>query len=405
MAAAAQIATASAAMRRLPMACSTSDLTAHLTSVPTAAVVSTATATAVSATAVPCTNTETGVRAKKTTHKGTNTAATAAAGSISSRSSFGKSFYLPKPAAVIGHRGLGSNPGPSALDTLEGYFAGGVRENTMLAFNTAAAQGADFIELDVQVTSDGVPVIWHDDFVHYKHLSSGDEVVTKRICDLTISEFKQLSYNATVSPKKSVVLLREFKGIEGFRPWVCRQEDQLPTLEEVLRDLPLPIGINLELKFEDEHTRVEEGEMRARIEAIAGCIATHVSPDRRIVLSSFSPDACILVSKMNLVYPVMFLSDAGCILYPDDRRNSIEAARQLAKNHALSGVVLLSNVLPNAEVLKDFSEDGLLFMSYGERNNDGDFSAEQLKLGFHSIIVDDVQQVHHHISARKMAAC
>ena len=30
---------------------------------------------------------------------------------------------------------------------------------------------------------------------------------------------------------------------------------------------------------------------------------------------------------------------------------------------------------------------------------------EQLKLGFHSIIVDDVQQVHHHISERKMAAC
>lgn len=396
---AAQIAAGAVAMRRLPMVCSTSDLTAHLGVTSATSASAAAAATAHEPAHVPPVSAA-AAKAKETitTTTGTNTAVTGAI------RGFSKDFYLPKPAAVIGHRGLGSNPGPSALDTLEGYFAGGVRENTMLAFNTAAAQGADFVELDVQVTSDGVPVIWHDDFIHYKHISS-DEVVTKRVRDMTILEFKQLSYNATVSPKKPVVLLRKFKGTEGFRPWVCRQEDQLPTLEEVLRDLPLPIGINLELKFEDEHTHVEEDEMRARIEAIAGCIATHVSPNRRIVISSFSPDACILVSKMNLVYPIMFLSDAGCILYPDDRRNSIEAARQLAKNHALSGVVVLSNVLPNAQVLKDFSEDGLLCMSYGEKNNDGDFSAEQLELGFHSIIVDDVQQVHHHISARKMAAC
>lgn len=41
--------------------------------------------------------------------------------------------------------------------------ASGIRfENTMEAFEKAAAQGADGIELDVQITEDGVPFVIHD---------------------------------------------------------------------------------------------------------------------------------------------------------------------------------------------------------------------------------------------------
>merc|ERR1711933_554434 len=112
--------------------------------------------------------------------------------------------------------------------------------------------------------------------------------------ELTIAEFKQLSYMSTVCPKKPVVLMRKFDKKE-FKPWVCRQEDQLPTLEEVLRDLPLSIGINLELKFEDE-------ELRSRISSVMKCIELHSNRRRRIVLSSFSPDVCIIVSAMNTIY-------------------------------------------------------------------------------------------------------
>lgn len=36
------------------------------------------------------------------------------------------------------------------------------RENTLPAFELAIAQGADFVELDVQVSSDGVLVVFHD---------------------------------------------------------------------------------------------------------------------------------------------------------------------------------------------------------------------------------------------------
>ena len=323
---------------------------------------------------------------------------------LSSILKLSKDSYLPTKKSVIGHRGLGSNqgPDPASTDCLDGgCFAGGVRENTLLAFQMAAAQGADFVELDVQITKDGVPVIWHDDWIHYRHLNGGDgeEMVTKTIRELTIAEFRQISYAATVCPQKQVVLMRKFKDNSAeFRPWICRQEDELPTLQEVLTRLPESVGLNIELKFEDEHTPVEEAEMRERIAATMKCIARHGRVSRKIVLSSFSPDACIIASKMNPIYPIMMLTDAGVITYDDERRNSLQAAQAIANEYKLSGVVLLSNILPTAETLRDFVRDGLLFMSYGEMNNDGKYSLEQLEMGIHGVIVDDVLSVSQHVA-------
>ncbi|XP_073156443.1 glycerophosphodiester phosphodiesterase GDPD1, chloroplastic-like [Henckelia pumila] len=39
------------------------------------------------------------------------------------------------------------------------------KENTILSFNTTANFPIDYIELDVQVTKDGCPVIFHDNFL------------------------------------------------------------------------------------------------------------------------------------------------------------------------------------------------------------------------------------------------
>jgi len=332
--------------------------------------------------------------------------ATAKQSEAARQSRLDKEYFMPKPASIIGHRGLGSNLGPKGFNTLDGYFAGSIRENTMLAFNTAAAHGADFVELDVQVTKDGVPVIWHDDYIHYQRIDS-PEIISKTIRELTIAEFKQISYLSTVSPQKGIVLMRRFdKESSEFRPWVCRQEDQLPTLEEVVRDLPLSIGINLELKFDDEHKVLEKEELRDRILSIMKCINLHSSPLRKIVLSSFSPDACIIASniKTNNVYPVMMLTDAGFYTYPDERRNSIEAAYKLAKDNNMFGVVTYSYILPDEALLESFEKDGLVFMSYGEKNNDNSFSVKQIEMGIHALIVDDVRGIHHTISKHMLTA-
>ena len=56
------------------------------------------------------------------------------------------------PAANLAHRGVGMNRPQSALP-----------ENSLAAFRLAMAQGADGIELDVEITADGRLVVMHDD--------------------------------------------------------------------------------------------------------------------------------------------------------------------------------------------------------------------------------------------------
>ena len=66
---------------------------------------------------------------------------------------------------LVGHRGAGSQRTKSR-----------VQENTVLSFLTAIQRGTvDTIELDVQLTRDGVPVIYHDFFVHSSRDESGNE--------------------------------------------------------------------------------------------------------------------------------------------------------------------------------------------------------------------------------------
>src|ERR1044072_9375068 len=69
---------------------------------------------------------------------------------------------------IIGHRG-------APLIALE---------NTTPAFAAAIAAGADGIEFDVRLSSDGVPVIIHDDTLTRTHR------VRRRVAELTVAELR-----------------------------------------------------------------------------------------------------------------------------------------------------------------------------------------------------------------------
>lgn len=95
-------------------------------------------------------------------------------------------------------------------------------ENTLAAFNLAVSQGADGIELDVQMTRDGHLVVIHDESID--RVSEGSGFVR----DFTLSELRQFNYNRT-HPEYAHV--------------------QIPTLEEVYESMkPTGMTINVELK-------------------------------------------------------------------------------------------------------------------------------------------------------------
>ncbi|KAG0199825.1 Glycerophosphocholine phosphodiesterase [Mortierella sp. GBA30] len=86
-------------------------------------------------------------------------------------------YWKSLTTTVIGHRGLGMNRKVSNLQ---------VGENTLLSFVTAASLGAEYVEFDVQMTKDMVPVLYHD----WTVTETGLDIP---VSSITLDQFQRLS--------------------------------------------------------------------------------------------------------------------------------------------------------------------------------------------------------------------
>lgn len=283
---------------------------------------------------------------------------------------------------VIGHRGCGKNR-ISAPDEISASRPS-IMENTITSFNTAAANGADFVEFDVQVTKDLHPIVFHDDHI----VVAGEEITVKSISELNLKEFLSIGYQKY--PEKSAkVLLRE--AVDGSFPvWTASIEDSLCTLQDCFEQVSPSVGFNIELKFNDREP-VTESELRRTIDATLQVVA-ECAKDRKIYFSSLHPDAVQILRREQSTFPVFFLTDGGVNLYVDPRRNSVEAAIEVCKKGGLQGIVTeVKAILQNPEAVKLIHNAGLCVLTYGEMNNVPEAMRKQEEGGVEGVIVDDVQ--------------
>jgi glycerophosphoryl diester phosphodiesterase len=103
--------------------------------------------------------------------------------------------------------------------------------NTMLAFANAVALGVDVLELDTQVTADGVVVVIHDDTVDRTTNGSG------AVASMTLAELRALDAAYRWRPPGGPADVFPHRG-EGH---------VIPTLAEVLEAFPT-VGVNLDMK-------------------------------------------------------------------------------------------------------------------------------------------------------------
>lgn len=89
-------------------------------------------------------------------------------------------YWTSRKSLVIGHRGAGAGNAARARDAP--LHRTHVQENTVLSFVTAASLGAEYVEFDVQLTKDMVPIIYHNFEIH----ETGFSVPVHR---LTLEEF------------------------------------------------------------------------------------------------------------------------------------------------------------------------------------------------------------------------
>jgi glycerophosphoryl diester phosphodiesterase len=167
---------------------------------------------------------------------------------------------LPSPA-IIAHRGASAH----------------APENTLAAFQLALRQQADGIEMDVQSTSDGHVVVFHDQTVNRTTASSG------RVRDKTLPELRELDAGSHFDIA--------FKG------------EPIPTLEEVFELVGTQIFINIELS---NYTSPFD----SLPDRVASLVRRHgMGP--RILFSSFNPIALRRIHRLIPGAPVGLLALPG----------------------------------------------------------------------------------------------
>jgi len=125
---------------------------------------------------------------------------------------------------IIGHRG----------------FSLIAPENTLVALNAALEQGANSLEFDVQVSADGIPVMFHDEFLNRITGTSG------KVSEKTVAELKALDAGSWFGEQfagERIPILEEaiatFKNVNDFlyfdiKPYHQWSENEIKYLGEFL---------------------------------------------------------------------------------------------------------------------------------------------------------------------------
>ncbi|CAN6272811.1 unnamed protein product [Urochloa humidicola] len=284
--------------------------------------------------------------------------------------------------SVIGHRGKGMNALASADRRLQE-----VRENTVRSFNDAARFPVDYVEFDVQVTKDGCPIIFHDDFIYTEE---DGKISRKRVTDLQLEDFVQYGPQ-NEQGKIGKPLLRKMKDGRMLN-WNVQSEDALCTLQEAFEKVNPRLGFNVELKF-DDYIEYQEEELTRILQAILKVISEYAK-DRPILFSSFQPDAARLMQKLQSKYPVYFLTNGGTEIYTDVRRNSLEEAIKLCLGSGLQGIVSEARgIFRHPAAIPKIKEANLSLLTYGTLNNVPEAVYMQHLMGVNGVIVDLVPEI------------
>lgn len=160
---------------------------------------------------------------------------------------------------IIGHRGANAD----------------APENTLAAFHQAVEQGADGVELDVQLTADGKIVIIHDDDV--ARVSNGNGKVT----EMTLVQLKALDLG---------------------------HGQTVPTLDELFEMLGPTTLYNIEIKDFSIRDRGLET-------AVADRVTAH-NLQNQVLISSFNPLSVRRAKReFSQVTPIGLLRESGLLQY------------------------------------------------------------------------------------------
>ena len=113
-----------------------------------------------------------------------------------------------------------------------------ITENTVTSFNQASRKGADFVEFDVQLTRDHMPIVYHNFAVAVKSETSG-KVWRVLIKDLTMADLRSLKLfhvSEMGVPKRDISLV-DFSEISESLVKADPAEEMIPVEDKIFPTL------------------------------------------------------------------------------------------------------------------------------------------------------------------------
>lgn len=161
---------------------------------------------------------------------------------------------------IIGHRGA------------SGYAP----EHTMESYRLAKDMGADYLEIDLQETKDGVLVAMHDNNVDRTTNKTG------LVKEYTISDLKKLDAGSWFNEENPSKAKQQYKGLE------------VPALEEIFNEFGNQENYYIEIKSPEENKGIEK-KLIALLEKYH-LIGDH-SSNGKVIIQSFSKESLKKISK------------------------------------------------------------------------------------------------------------
>jgi glycerophosphoryl diester phosphodiesterase len=184
---------------------------------------------------------------------------------------------LDGPVLNIGHRGASAY----------------APEHTFAAYDLALEQGADYIEIDLQMTADGVLVALHDKTLN--RTADAPEGVPERYCRGLVS-------------KKTLEQIQMCDAGSWFSPEFAGE--QIPTLEEIFQRYGTSVNYYIETKNPDAAPGMEE-----ELVGLLGEYGLLPDPNEpanwQVLIQSFSAESLMTIHEMNEDLPLIQLYWAG----------------------------------------------------------------------------------------------
>ncbi|PIA93435.1 Ankyrin repeat protein nuc-2 [Cercospora beticola] len=248
---------------------------------------------------------------------------------------------------------------------------------------TGSSLSGDFLRLFVQVTADGVPVLYNN----WSLPSSRNDLVSR----LTYQEFRDQAIQAGLG--KGVIKDLVSAGIDRDNLAAAQQiiAQSRCSLESLLAILPADLHLEMHVCYP---TRAEEEAMRLGptqninvvVDGVLKVVFDHArhlrelndSPQRSFVFSSYNPDVCIALNWKQPNYPVLLCNELGVapeingdavlnsnIVTNCGRRDmSIKESVRIAQSNNFMGLICTSRLLDLVpSLVSSVKEAGLVLMS------------------------------------------